>query len=427
MESEFRLPFLDGLLGGGVDPGSIVLVEFDAESLWFEVAVTLAAQALRAGRPTDLHLFQRHPQAAMRALARLGLDPAALRESDRLRIIDSFTVQTGVGVAEVPKGADAFKTQSIRIADWAVHAQRQVTEGIPEAERRRLHIDDNLTVLTRYNREDEVIDYWRTQIIPLYRAREGVLVNALSLGLASEAFYRQFESLSDGIVVLQATELDDRLEHRIRLKTWHGRAFDSRWHRFDLNEHGEAHLAPTAPAGPGETAPIRELVALMFTDMVGFTRLAQADETRALRFRAEQQATLRPIFAAHRGREVKSLGDGFLVEFPSALDSVACGLEIARATRRRNASVAEAERWEVRVGVHLGDVVREGDDVVGDAVNVASRIEPLAAPGGVCLSAQVYDHVRNKLDREFVKLPPTRLKNVETPVDVYTVMLRPDE
>ncbi len=160
----------------------------------------------------------------------------------------------------------------------------------------------------------------------------------------------------------------------------------------------------------------------MFTDLVGFTKLGQQDEEAALRLRREHQDLLRPLFQQFGGREVKSLGDGFLVEFSSALESVRCAVEIQRALARRNASVGPEDQLQLRVGLHVGDVVDEDGDVVGDAVNVASRVEPLAEPGGVALSGSVYEQVRNKLPLVFERVGPRALKNVQEPVEIYRVL-----
>ena len=166
----------------------------------------------------------------------------------------------------------------------------------------------------------------------------------------------------------------------------------------------------------------RRLAAIMFTDLVGFTRLGQKDEEAALRLRREHQSLLRPIFARFEGREVKTLGDGFLVEFASAVESVRCAVEIQRAIGLRNASVGPEDQLLLRVGLHLGDVVEEEGDVLGDAVNVASRIEPLAEPGGICLSAIIYEQVRNKLPIVFERIGSRSLKNVQEPVEIYRVV-----
>ncbi len=165
----------------------------------------------------------------------------------------------------------------------------------------------------------------------------------------------------------------------------------------------------------------RRLAAIMFTDLVGFTKLGQQDEETALRVRREHQALLRPIFAAFGGHEVKTLGDGFLVDFASAVEAVKCAVEIQRAVAARNASVGSADQFLLRVGLHSGDVVEEEGDVLGDAVNVASRIEPLAEPGGICLSGTVYQQVRNKLPILFERIGDRTLKNVQEPVEVYRV------
>lgn len=170
----------------------------------------------------------------------------------------------------------------------------------------------------------------------------------------------------------------------------------------------------------------RRLAAIMFTDLVAFTRLAQRDEEEALRLRREHQSLLRPLFASHGGREVKTTGDGFLVEFSSAVESVRCAVEIQETVSRRNSATESAERIVLRIGIHVGDIVGEGDDIVGDAVNVASRIEPLAEPGGICVSGSVFDHVRNKLQLPLEKIGSRELKNVEFPVDIYRIVVFED-
>ena len=159
----------------------------------------------------------------------------------------------------------------------------------------------------------------------------------------------------------------------------------------------------------------------MFTDMVGYTALAQADETGALALLDRHNELLRPVFARFRGREVKTVGDAFLVAFDSGLDAVACALEIQHVLREHNVGQPPAERIQVRIGVHVGDVIRRRGDLLGDAVNIASRIVPLAPPGGVCITQQVRDLIENKLPATFTKLPPTPLKNVRSTVAVYAV------
>ncbi|MDA4120951.1 MAG: tetratricopeptide repeat protein [Thaumarchaeota archaeon] len=165
----------------------------------------------------------------------------------------------------------------------------------------------------------------------------------------------------------------------------------------------------------------RRLAAIMFTDIVGYTRMAQANESQALELLEEHRKILRPLFPAHGGTEVKTMGDAFLVEFRSALEAVLCAVEIQKKISERNTSAPKLKRLDVRVGIHLGDVVHGSGDVYGDAVNVASRIEPLAEPGGICISQQVYDHVRNKTELDISRMGQIDLKNVELPLGVYRI------
>lgn len=161
----------------------------------------------------------------------------------------------------------------------------------------------------------------------------------------------------------------------------------------------------------------------MFTDIVGFTRLGQQDENRALKLLDEHRRLLRPVFREYGGREVKTIGDGFLVEFASAVEAVRAAVAAQQLLYDRNSRAAPADAIVIRVGLHVGDVVHDGDDVYGDAVNVASRIEPLAEPGGVSLSERVFSDVRNKVDCPMASQGKRELKNVAEPVEVYRLLL----
>ncbi len=175
----------------------------------------------------------------------------------------------------------------------------------------------------------------------------------------------------------------------------------------------------------GQTArERRRLAAIMFTDMAGYTALGQRNETLSLVLVNEQRKLLRPIFKRHHGREIKTIGDAFLTEFPSALDATRCAYDIQRATREFNFSLEDDKRIHLRVGVHLGDVIESKDgDISGDAVNVASRIEPLAEHGGVCLTRQVFDHIENKFDLPLESIGYKSLKNVRALIEVYRMVM----
>lgn len=159
----------------------------------------------------------------------------------------------------------------------------------------------------------------------------------------------------------------------------------------------------------------------MFADLVGFTALTQADEAGALRWLDAQRRRVRPILVRHHGREVKTTGDGFLAEFPSALEAVECALEIQAAPEAQRGPADGPGRGRLRIGIHLGDVVARGSDVLGDAVNIASRLEPLADAGGICVSQQVADQVANKIASPLTRLADRELKNVRVPVGIYKV------
>ncbi len=161
----------------------------------------------------------------------------------------------------------------------------------------------------------------------------------------------------------------------------------------------------------------------MFTDMVGYSALAQRDEALGLELVAEQRALLRPVFAAHGGREIKSTGDGFLVEFASALEATRCAVELQRALVDRNAAVSPGKWFQIRVGLHLGDIEVQEGDVFGDGVNVAARVQQCAPTGGICVSGTVADAVRNKIEHPLEPMGGRRLKNIAAPVELYRIVL----
>jgi len=160
----------------------------------------------------------------------------------------------------------------------------------------------------------------------------------------------------------------------------------------------------------------------MITDIVGYSALTQRDESLALKLGKEHEEIVRPLLLLHGGREVKALGDGFLTEFESALDAVRCSVDIQRTFYNRNRK-AGAVPVELRIGIHVGDVVHRDGDVFGDAVNIASRINTVADPGGICVSGAVYEQVRNKVEIPFHALEATPLKNISYPVALYRLEL----
>src|SRR5256885_2857289 len=167
----------------------------------------------------------------------------------------------------------------------------------------------------------------------------------------------------------------------------------------------------------------RKLAAIMFTDMVGYSALSQRDEKLAQELLEEHRRLLREIFPRFNGTEIKTIGDAFLVEFGSALEAAQCAIEIQRTLAKRDADATADRQIQVRIGIHIGDVVHRGGDVYGDGVNIASRIEPLADPGGICVSMDVERQIRNAVQTRFEKLAPTELKNISVAMDLFRIVL----
>src|SRR5215469_8756704 len=166
----------------------------------------------------------------------------------------------------------------------------------------------------------------------------------------------------------------------------------------------------------------RRLAGILAADVAGYSRLIGVDEEGTLHpLRAIRAQVIDPAIAAHRGRLVKTTGDGFLVEFASVVDALRCATEAQQAIAGRNTGVAEAERIELRIGVHQGDIVVEDGDIFGDGVNVAARLEALAEPGGICVSARVQEDAAGRLDLAFADLGEQNLKNIARPIRVYRV------
>src|SRR5262249_48291205 len=161
----------------------------------------------------------------------------------------------------------------------------------------------------------------------------------------------------------------------------------------------------------------------MFTDMVGYSALSQRDDKLALALLEEHRQVLRQIFPRFNGTEIKTIGDAFLVEFNSALAAAQCAIEIQRALAKRNADALPDRRIEVKIGIHIGDVEHRSGDVYGDGVNIASRIEPLAGAGGICVSMDVERQIRNAVETRFEKRAPTELKNISVTMDLFRISL----
>lgn len=167
----------------------------------------------------------------------------------------------------------------------------------------------------------------------------------------------------------------------------------------------------------------RRLTAIMFTDVVGYGSMTQRNEELALELLQLHREMLRPMFRSYGGNEIKTMGDAFLVEFQSALQAARCAIAIQRELRQYNGSVAEERMIQVRIGLHIGDVVFESNDVYGDGVNLASRIYAQAQPGGIVITSSVNEQIYNKIDLPIRRMGPQRLKSIQKPVELYSIEL----
>ena len=166
----------------------------------------------------------------------------------------------------------------------------------------------------------------------------------------------------------------------------------------------------------------RRLSAIVAADVAGYSRLMGVDETGTARILREHRVIADAVVAKHGGRIVKTTGDGLLIEFPSVVDAVECAVAVQTVMAERNEGVPQDRRMLFRIGINLGDILIEGDDILGDGVNVAARLEGIAEPGGICISSSAYDQVRGKIDVAFTDLGEQSLKNIARPVRTYAVM-----
>ena len=190
---------------------------------------------------------------------------------------------------------------------------------------------------------------------------------------------------------------------------------------FGQTNSGFGQTNPGFGTNPGMGQPNRRLAAVMFLDMVGYSAMMAGDEERALACVAELEKLLRAEVPKFGGRVVKFLGDGSMMEFPTALAAVRASQSILQDVESNNAWVPVEKRYSVRIGLHLGELVDRADDIFSNAVNVAARIQPLADPGGIAMSSFIYSQIENQLDLKGTYLPPQKLKNIPEKMRIFLV------
>lgn len=270
LPDSLHLPLLEAVLPDGLNFGANYLVEFEPQSLWYEVSLTLMAQALKAGYRSDYHTFTHIPDDVRTALTRQGADVRKFEERDDFRIWDSYTVQGGIDVsAKIGKvfPRERVDLRSVKMSDWDKGGVEELRAKMPQIDLERLHIDDNTSVLLQYNSEKEVVDHFRTITVQHARISRLALFYSLVSGIYTENLYRQFESFSDGIIDFKSTEEGGKLKHRMRIRVMRGREHDSRWVDLELQPNGEVR-AVSEPAVP-YVSPIPEKTPGIFADQMG--------------------------------------------------------------------------------------------------------------------------------------------------------------
>jgi class 3 adenylate cyclase len=269
-----------------------------------------------------------------------------------------------------------------------------------------------LDLKTRRERGEDKINYelnigarqFKCTTVPIFRPEYG-LVGAICINIDAN-FIR--ETAAEGGDRLDAfidnlLRTDFELDEVIVSKDEYRRALD-----------GKRHFLDEAIRSTGTAVAEHRLAAIFFSDIVGYTRLMASDESAALRVMTDNEANHTKAITANKGRLLKRMGDGILASFASASDAVACAQEIQRLTR-------EDPRFEIRIGIHLGEVVDDGTDVHGDGVNLASRIQESMGPSEIGISDVVHENVRNKPGLRLTPLGPREMKNVADPVEIYLV------
>jgi len=240
--ARLAVPIVRELIPEGIEYGATVLTEFKPDSLWYETSLTIAAQALRNGLKTTYHAFQQSPTVIRDSLSRLGVDVEKLEREGLLRIMDSYTAQTGLGQSEDQIASHPSVALSLKLTDWSIDQAKYLKDGYPEDLKRWLHIDDNFSIMNRYNQESIILDWIRTRDIPENRASETIGLRSLLMGVGSDSFCSQMEALHDVIIDFKSEEQAGKIEQYVRVRLIRGKRADSRWRKLELLDNGEVSI-----------------------------------------------------------------------------------------------------------------------------------------------------------------------------------------
>jgi len=242
LSKRLALPLLNGLVRGGFEYGQLLLVVYEPDSLWYDTSLTIAARSVKDGIRVEYHTYEHVPSAIREAFANLGLDVKKLEEDDKLRILDSYTIQTGLGA---PKKTSKSKipVQPLKLSESSIEFAQQIKEGIPEVDKGWLHIDDNWGIMLQYNDEKAILNFSRTRMALWVSARESTFIIPITTGIASESFYKQYLAVNDGIIDFRSEEKSGQVEHFVRVRLMRRKKHDSRWHKLQILDNGEVALA----------------------------------------------------------------------------------------------------------------------------------------------------------------------------------------
>ena len=223
--------------------GRSYLVEFESQSLWYEVSLAIAAYALKKRFKTEYHAYLHSPNEVRKALSKLGIDCKAMENEGLLRVIDTYTVTVGLEAPERPsKGPEPYQVRSMDPANWGRELEERMKRGFQEEELRWLHVDEATSILGQYSDEKTMLEVWRTRWTPYLRSRQLADIASIMVDSASTAFFKMFESISDGIFEFQSQEHEGRIEQYARVRLVRGKSCDTRWRKLNLQPNGEVKL-----------------------------------------------------------------------------------------------------------------------------------------------------------------------------------------
>jgi len=239
LSADLAVPILNELAPGGFSFGHGYLIEFEPQSIWYETSFAITAAAVKQGIKTEYHTFMHAPTEVRKTLTRLGMNVEEAEKNGLFRVIDTYTASLGRGTPEKPTvGKVTYQLGPFNLAEWSSAIAQQITEEVPPIERRWLHIDDNTSVFIQSHDEKEIVNTWRTRFLPWARKRERILIMSIISGGASDAFYKQCESIFEGIIDFKSQEEDGEIRHYARVRTMRGKTYDTRWRPIRLEDSG---------------------------------------------------------------------------------------------------------------------------------------------------------------------------------------------